>query len=134
MAAKISISITLLRITITRFHNWILYTVIFLTVAVGLAFFFVLTLQCDPVSHFWERLETEGSCMDTNIIVKVAYFYSVVAALCDFTVGILPIALVWPLHMNTRSKVALAFILGLGCVYVKALPPDVLLSFCSMLI
>lgn len=58
--------------------------------------------------------------MDTNIIVKVAYFYSVVAALCDFTIGILPIALVWPLHMNRRSKIALAFILGLGCVYVIA--------------
>lgn len=116
MVAKISISITLLRITITRLHNWILYTVITLTVAVGLVFFFVLTLQCSPVSHFWERLETEGTCMDTHTILKVAYFYSVVAALCDFTIGILPIALVWPLSMNKRSKIALAFILGLGCV------------------
>lgn len=126
MAAKISISITLLRITITRLHNWILYTVISLTVGVGIAFFFILALQCNPVSHFWERLETEGTCIDTNVIVKVAYFYSVIAALCDFTVGILPIALVWPLHMNTRSKIALAFILGLGCVYVDASPPNFL--------
>ncbi|KAK2757687.1 hypothetical protein FQN54_004656 [Arachnomyces sp. PD_36] len=120
VVAKISISITLLRITITRFHNWILYTIIALTVSIGIVFFFVLALQCSPVAHFWERLDTKGTCMDTHTIVKIAYLYSVIAALCDFTIGILPIALVWPLHMNRKSKIALAFILGLGCVASSA--------------
>jgi hypothetical protein len=44
----------------------------------------------------------------------MSYVYSATAALCDFTLGILPVFLVWNLQMNVRTKAALAGILALG--------------------
>lgn len=49
--------------------------------------------------------------------ITAAYVYTVVAAVCDFTIGILPIFLIWNLHMNPRAKFAVAGILSMGCVY-----------------
>jgi outer membrane receptor for Fe3+-dicitrate len=85
------------------------------TIAIGLAFWFVLTLQCQPVSYFWHRVGS-GRCLDLNTVVNMAYVSSAIAALCDLTLGLLPIFLVWNLQMNQRTKVVLACILGMGCV------------------
>lgn len=59
--------------------------------------------------------------MSLDSVIAMAYVYSVTATLCDLTLGLLPIALVWNLQMNTRTKSALAGILGMGCVYVLIL-------------
>lgn len=124
--AKISIAVALLRLTVAKTHAIILWIVIGMTAIVGLVFWFILTLQCTPVSYFWRRvplfldptLPIHGSCMSVDSIIDMAYVYSVTATLCDLTLGLLPIALVWNLQMNRRTKVALAGILGMGCVYV----------------
>ncbi|KAL4796203.1 hypothetical protein BDV19DRAFT_388351 [Aspergillus venezuelensis] len=116
VVAKISIALALLRLTVLRIHQWLLWGVIAVSVAVGLAFWLVLMLQCHPVEYFWHRLTSEGKCIDVDYILDVAYLYSVTATICDFILGLLPIALVWKLHMNTRTKAALAGILSMGCV------------------
>lgn len=92
-------------------------------------FWFILTLQCTPVSFFWQRVRLltdptsgiHGHCLSLDSVITMAYVYSVTATLCDLTLGLLPIALVWNLQMNMRTKSALAGILGMGCVYVPAL-------------
>ncbi|KAJ5288950.1 hypothetical protein N7478_001980 [Penicillium angulare] len=117
--AKSSIALALLRLTVSRVHRMILWSVITVTVIVGLVFWFMLTLQCHPVSYFWQRARTTppaGDCMSLDSIINVAYVYSVTATCCDLTLGLLPIFLVWNLQMNTRTKAALASILGMGCV------------------
>lgn len=96
------------------------------TTIIGLIFWFMLTLQCTPVSFFWQRVRLEldptsnvhGSCMSLDSIIDIAYVYSVTATCCDLTLGLLPVFLVWNLQMNSRTKAALAGILGMGCVYV----------------
>lgn len=93
---------------------------------VGLVFWFILTLQCMPVSYFWQRVRllldptsnVHGHCMSLDTVIDMAYVYSVTATLCDLSLGLLPIFLVWNLQMNRRAKAALAGILGMGCVYV----------------
>lgn len=122
--AKISIAVALLRLTVARIHTYILWGVIAVTSVIGLVFWFMLTLQCTPVSFFWQRVRLEldptanvhGHCLDLDIIIDMAYVYSVTATCCDFVLGILPIFLVWNLQMNIRTKSALAGILGMGCV------------------
>ena len=54
--------------------------------------------------------------MNTDHLIEIAYVYSVFATICDFILGLLPIALVWNLQMNTKTKAALAGILSLGCM------------------
>ena len=96
----------------------ILWGVIAVSIIVGLVFWFMLTLQCHPVSYFWERLNRpgEGHCMNVDHLIAMAYAYSIQATVCDLILGILPAVLVWSLQMNIRAKVALIAILSMGCV------------------
>ena len=116
--AKISVILTLLRITVHRIHVAILYAAMGIATVVGLLFFFFTIFQCSPVSAFWNRLSGTGKCIDTDILIDIAYVYSVGAAITDFTIGLLPAFMIWNLRMTTRDKVAVAGILGLGCMSV----------------
>ena len=119
VVAKISIIITLLRITVERIHAWILYAAISLATVVGFIFFFFTIFQCHPVNFFWNNLGEKGTCIDKNLLIGIAYLYSVGAAVTDLIIGLLPIALIWNLRMNSRTKFAIAGILGIGCMYVR---------------
>lgn len=122
--AKISIAFALLRLTVSNPHKLVLWAVIAVTCTIGLVFWFMLTLQCQPVEFFWQRVRlysnphanVHGTCMELDHIIAMAYVYSITATICDLTLGLLPIALVWNLQMNIRTKSALAGILGMGCI------------------
>ena len=114
--AKISVGLFLLRVTIQPVYRWIIYTVMGFTVFTGLAFFFISVLQCTPVWYFWDKFHTVGTCISTDVVVGIAYTYSAVAAVCDFTFGLLPVFLVWNLHMAKSQKLMLIPILGMACV------------------
>ncbi|KOS47218.1 hypothetical protein ACN38_g1876 [Penicillium nordicum] len=122
--AKISIASALLRLTVSNAHKLVLWAVIGVTCIIGLVFWFMLTLQCQPVEFFWQQVRilsnphanVSGTCMNLDHIIAIAYVYSITATLCDLILGLLPIALVWNLQMNLRTKAALAGILGMGCI------------------
>ncbi|CAI7609161.1 uncharacterized protein N7487_002112 [Penicillium crustosum] len=122
--AKISIAFALLRLTVSNVHKLVLWVVIGVTCIIGIVFWFMLTLQCQPVEFFWQRVRllsnphanVSGNCMNLDNIIAMAYVYSITATLCDLILGLLPIALVWNLQMNIRTKCALAGILGMGCI------------------
>ncbi|RMJ25340.1 integral membrane protein [Aspergillus sp. HF37] len=116
IVAKISIIISLLRITILRVHVIILYCAMALAIVIGLLFFFFTVFQCSPVDYFWNRRTETGSCIDVDILINIAYVYSAGAALTDFTIGLLPVFLIWNLKMNRRSKLAVVGILSIGCI------------------
>ncbi|KAJ5660502.1 hypothetical protein N7507_006953 [Penicillium longicatenatum] len=116
VVAKVSIIITLLRITVDRVHAYVLYAAITLATAVGLIFLFFTVFQCDPVSFFWNRSPVTGTCISTDLLIDIAYLYSVGAAVTDLTIGLLPVALIWNLRMNQRTKTAIVGILGIGCI------------------
>ncbi|CAI7616625.1 uncharacterized protein N7487_009174 [Penicillium crustosum] len=118
VVAKLSIIIALLRITISRVHAYILYAAMTLATVIGLIFFFFTIFQCSPVNYFWNRTQSHahGSCIKTTTLIGVAYLYSVGAAITDLTIGLVPVALIWNLHMSRRTKVAIIIILGIGCI------------------
>ncbi|XRM37376.1 putative cation-transporting ATPase 1 [Aspergillus tubingensis] len=115
VVARISIALALLRLTVSRVHTILLWCVVGVSIIVGLVFWFMLTFECKPVSHFWQRTKP-GHCMSIDKLLDIAYVYSVTAMLCDFTLGLLPIFLVWKLQMSRQTKAALAGILSLGCI------------------
>lgn len=116
IAAKISIGLFLLRITIRSLHRWIINISMGLTVLTGIVFFFVTLLQCMPVSYFWDKSLANGRCINIEVIIGLTYLYSAISAICDFTFGILPIFLVWNLNMSRNSKFLLVPILSMACV------------------
>ncbi|KAE8329756.1 hypothetical protein BDV39DRAFT_191059 [Aspergillus sergii] len=113
---RLSITISLLRLTVERIHIWILYAVMALSTTVGIVLFFVAMFQCQPVSYYWDRLSIEGHCLDMDLLLSIVYMYSAVAATCDFIIGILPVLLIWRLQMDRRTKTAVAGILGIACI------------------
>lgn len=99
-----------------RVHAYILYAAITLATVVGSIFLFFTIFQCSPVDHFWNRLTETGTCISTDLLIDIAYLYSVGAAVTDLTIGLLPVALIWNLRMNQRTKIAIVGILGVGCM------------------
>ncbi|CAI7592430.1 unnamed protein product [Penicillium glandicola] len=118
VAAKVSIIIALLRITVSRVHAWILYVAMAVATIVGVIFFFFTMFQCSPIDYFWNQAQpnANGSCIDKNLLINIAYLYSVGAAITDLTIGLLPVALIWNLRVNRRTKGAMVAILGIGCI------------------
>ncbi|KAE8382364.1 hypothetical protein BDV26DRAFT_288646 [Aspergillus bertholletiae] len=115
-AGRTSIAISLLRITIVRMHLIMIYTTIVLSIAVGLLFFFVTLLECRPIHYVWDYGMMSPHCVSKDFLLDIAYTHSVIAALCDLTLGILPLFMIWKLQMNRRAKISLGAILGLGCL------------------
>ena len=115
IAVKLSIGLLLLRLTINKIHRWILYTVMALSVLTGVVFFFVTIFQCSPVSFFWNRLQP-GTCINVHILEGLTYLYSSINAINDFTFGLLPIALIYNLQMDRKTKLLLVPILSMGCM------------------
>ncbi|KAJ5908120.1 hypothetical protein N7495_000802 [Penicillium taxi] len=117
---KISVCVFLMRITIKRIHIWILYLAMVFTCIAGLIFMFLMLLQCHPISYFWNRVFQDptipGYCISIDVIITMTYVYSAFSAMCDFTVGILPIFLVKSLHMKKQAKLAIIGILSMACI------------------
>ncbi|KAJ6188251.1 hypothetical protein N7519_003159 [Penicillium mononematosum] len=116
--AKISIAVALLRLAVKRSHRVILWSIIAVVIAIGFMLGLLLLFACNPISHFWEQVDptSTGTCLSMYTILAVTYFYSSVTILCDVSLGLLPILLVWKLQMNRRTKVAVGGILGLGAI------------------
>jgi hypothetical protein len=113
--SKISIGYLLLRITVQRIHTLIIYGVMAITVLTGIVFFFVTLLQCQPLSFFWNKAQ-DGYCIDIQVIIALTYLYSACSVICDTTFAFLPLVIIWKLHMNKRTKVALVPIMLMAWV------------------
>ena len=116
---RVSICVFLLRIAAQKVHRWILIGNIAVISIISVAYFFVMVLQCNPPSFFWEQvLGAKGTCIDPNIVPDATIAHSVISAVSDWIVGFLPIAILWNVKINMRTKVTIAFMLSMGIVYV----------------
>jgi hypothetical protein len=76
-----------------------------------------MAFQCSPPSYFWTKyLDEPGSCLPVLTIENMTYSHGALSIWSDWTLGILPIFLVWNLNMNPRTKVSVAVILGIGAL------------------
>jgi hypothetical protein len=117
MALKFSIGIFLLRIAVAKTHRFIIWTTIAVIEIYGAFYFFLFVLQCRPSAYFWTQYTGgKGTCIDPKITVNATYAYSAVSCVADWTLGIIPIFLVWNLRMQRRMKYTVAMILGVGAM------------------
>ena len=113
---KIALGIFLLRVALKKAHIWIIRVVMLGTVVFGTTYFFLMLLQCNPISQFWMVSPGSSKCMNPKIITYTTYAASGVTALADWTFGILPIFIVWDLKMPRKSKIMVAGILAFGAM------------------
>ena len=117
--AKMSVGCFLIRLITNKLHMWIVYIAMGCTGLAGAVFFFVTIFQCHPVSYFWYQRQ-DGTCIPAEVIIGLAFLYSTINAISDFTFALLPGFLVWNLKMKLRTKLALIPLLAMGCVYVAS--------------
>ncbi|KAF4633850.1 hypothetical protein G7Y89_g4263 [Cudoniella acicularis] len=121
MALKFSIGIFLLRIAVARTYKIIIWAVIIVTEVYSAFFFFLFILQCRPSAYFWTQYTGgEGTCINPKVTVDAFYAYSAISCVADWTLGVIPIFMVWNLQMNSRTKLSVAAILAVGAIASSA--------------
>ncbi|KAI9675382.1 MAG: hypothetical protein M1817_001286 [Caeruleum heppii] len=107
---KISILLFYHRIFTPRYFQRILYGVELFMVLWVVSGFIVGIFQCVPVHKFW-NLEAPGYCIN-----KPRYYMieGIINIFTDFVILLLPMPLVWKLHITKKQKIALVGVFLLG--------------------
>lgn len=113
--SKISIGYLLLRVAVKKIHAWIIYGAMVITGITCTVFFFVVIFQCSPVSFFWNKHQ-DGTCVNIEVIIGLAYLYSACSVITDFTFALLPAWIIMGLQLHKRTKFALIPLMAMGCV------------------
>ncbi|KAI1430161.1 hypothetical protein F5Y12DRAFT_4927 [Xylaria sp. FL1777] len=116
--ARVSIALFILRIAVTKWHRTVLYAIIGITTVITIPYFFVVVFQCSPPSHFWEKIRegTSGSCNHGQVVEIYTVVWGSFSVAMDWTLGLLPIVMLWNVRINRQSKFGIAAILGFGII------------------
>jgi len=116
---RTSIGLFLLRICSKPLHKRILYVCLGTVYIFTMIYLLINVFQCSPPSYYWEQFSPsshKGVCPNASLVPKAAIAHSVIAAVSDWTLGILPIAILWRVQIKLRKKIAVAVLLSLGMV------------------
>lgn len=92
--------------------RWSIYGIGLFCITTGVAIFFAGLLHCVPIEFGWNPRVKGGVCY---VSVRKLYITANILNLFgDLGIVILPIPLIWSLHMNTATKAAVSgmFLLG----------------------
>jgi len=112
--AKLSVAVFLLRIAVKRTYAWILRISMVILVLWSLAIFFFAIFTCWPVAYQWDTTIQGGTCASDSATVGAAYSFSIISIISDWLYALIPIPMLWNVHMNVQTKVSVATILSLG--------------------
>lgn len=117
---KVGVGIFYLGIMVKRWQNLLVKYVIGAVVIFGIAYFGCVVAQCVPVSFIWLRFSRthhyEGACLPDLVVVWGTYLHSILSAIADWTLGLLPVTILWDVKMGWGTKAMLVFLLGLGAL------------------
>ncbi len=54
--------------------------------------------------------------MNPNVVPAASIAHSLISAICDFILATLPVAMMWNVQLNKRTKVIVAALLSMGLV------------------
>lgn len=118
MFVKLSIAIFLLRLAVQKRYTWTLRISIVILVIWSLVIFSIEIFQCTPVQAQWDFRIPNSRCAPPETFVDGAYSFSVLTVLTDWFYAIIPIPMIWSVQMSVQKKMAVAFVLSLGVLYV----------------
>lgn len=75
------------------------------------AVFFTDVFQCSPIALAWDKSITSGTCI--NVLAFFRYI-AIPVVLSDAVLLIMPLPMIWQLHMNHKQKLALSSVFLLG--------------------
>lgn len=114
-AIKCSIAVTLLRIADTRRRFvWTIWTLMVMSMIATIVFISGVANICHPITTLWGETVT-GSC-NLKLNSDVSFFFSAIEIVTDWSLAILPAALLWNIQMKANIKISVAGILGLAAL------------------
>ncbi|KUJ17545.1 uncharacterized protein LY89DRAFT_547003, partial [Mollisia scopiformis] len=117
---KYAVGVFYLRIMIRPWQTLLVKLVMVAVILFGIAYFGCVVAQCVPVPFIWHRFSPSstyhGSCLPDAVIVWGTYLHSILSASADWTLGLLPISLLWNAKMGWGTKVMMSLVLGLGAI------------------
>lgn len=117
LSVRTSVAVFLLQIAVQRVHRRIIIGVMVAFWVVTIPLFFVALFQCQPVSYFWMQPfpnVPRGKCMDGSVMYIVSVIHSVISACCDWTLGIIPVFMLWKVQLSMKTKLTLFLLLSMG--------------------
>lgn len=94
----------------------LVYVVVFVVISFGISSVTTVLLQCIPLSALWDaKVAATARC------IRVTDFYYANAAInitTDVMILLLPLRILWGLHMPLRQRISLCGLFGLGGLYV----------------
>lgn len=126
---KISVCLHILRIVdrARRYISIFLQLLILVTFLSHLAQILLFCVQCRPMAAIWDPQQyPDAKCFSSHITYLAGYIGFGLDAFTDLVTAIIPIVVIRALQMNTRTKVALCILMGLGiltavCAVAKAI-------------
>ncbi|KAI4908371.1 hypothetical protein J4E90_008996 [Alternaria incomplexa] len=113
---KFAIGYFYLRVAIERWHIWAIRILMLGTVLCGLVYFFLVLLQCIPISDFWNVHPASDRCIHNGPTLGITYALAAINAMADWAFGLLPFFIVWGLEMRTKTKLLVAGILAFAAI------------------
>ncbi|KAK0723408.1 hypothetical protein B0T26DRAFT_750680 [Lasiosphaeria miniovina] len=114
--AKLSIAWFLARVAVCPAQKRVLYAVMAVVAATGVAFFFVAALQCRPVSFFWDKSIESGQCMNNDVAITLGFLFGNLSIVTDLILTLGPMWVFSRLNMNTRTKGIMMVFMATGLV------------------
>lgn len=116
---KIAIGITILRIfgNTSRWQRWAVWIVMALTISTSIIDFCISTFRCGNPALTWTlEAQATANCVSTDAQSGINTFSNATQVFADFAFSVLPMAIIWGLHMPQRRKIFLVMALGLTLV------------------
>ncbi|THV52830.1 hypothetical protein BGAL_0067g00200 [Botrytis galanthina] len=112
---RLSISVFLLRLSTRSLHKSIIYATQASAITFTIIFIVLVFCQCTPFDYFWKQYEfATGFCIDSSIVPAASVAHSVIGFIVDWTLGLLPIWVMWDSKMSMKAKLSISGVLSLG--------------------
>ncbi|KZL74170.1 integral membrane protein, partial [Colletotrichum tofieldiae] len=131
---KVCVGIFLLRIAIVPTHIWILRITLLVTFLFGTGYLILVGFQCRPISKFWDESPRSPShCFKTSIVLGTTFTAAILNCIADCTFGLLPMFIVWSLHMRRKTKALVSILLSFASMYVIRHPVSTYASIATII-
>ena len=120
-----ALAITVAKISILLFYRRIFNTIVTFRYAIYiiggfcllwfLVVMLVSALQCQPVSYAWDKSLVGGTCIDLRAMY---YGFTISNMVLDVIINVMPVRLIWKLHLSIKKRILLTFIMLFGIMRV----------------
>jgi hypothetical protein len=115
---KVSIALSLLRLSRTRWYVYSLYTLIGFIACYTIVAFGSILAYCSPIEGNWDDT-VDAKCYSIDLYITFAILNTSCSMLSDVVCATLPIPIIWSLKMKLRTRIYLVIILSLGYLTVS---------------